>query len=198
VVTLDHFDATRHDCRYVLPDTQTGVHRLLDHLLEQGATSIAAIFVDADWSPLSESLTAYEAWMASRGLTPRLAPVGIQSAAAFGEVTRRTYVVARDLLSGGGRPDAVIALFGGFAIEVLRAARDLNLRCPEDLLVAQDIDGARERSIDRGVTAIDLRPDLQAEAAVGMLLDILDGREPPTHHVTPVDLNVRSTTLRRR
>ncbi len=195
IVTLDSFDVTRPHGRHVLPDVAGGVGALLDHLHAQGARNIAGFYPGIPWAPLTASSDAYCAWARSKGLSERLEPVDIAGLETIEAVHQVSYLRARELLAGPDRPDAVLALFGGFGVSAARAARDLGLRCPQDVLIAQDIDGAREQVADPSITAIDLRPDLQAEAAVSLLLGLLRGEDLPST-VTPVELRLRTSTSR--
>ncbi|HYG26439.1 MAG TPA: LacI family DNA-binding transcriptional regulator, partial [Caulobacteraceae bacterium] len=198
IVTLDFYDPSRRDFRYVLPDSRSGVRSLLEHLRDRGARQITAFYAKSDWAPLAHGLHVYRAWMAEQGLPERLEPVEIAAAPTIEALHESAYHAARALLSSKDRPDAIIALFGGFGVDAARAARDLGLDCPGELMIAQDIDGTRERITEPPITAIDLRSDLQAAAAVDMLLSILDGEEPQEPVITPVDLNIRASTGRSR
>jgi DNA-binding LacI/PurR family transcriptional regulator len=196
IITLGHFDASRKDRRFVIPDGRGGVRILLDHMRAQGARRIAAFYVESNWSPLEASLQAYRGWMDERGLAEWLAPVDIWQAASLEQLREVTYAKARELLAKRDRPDAVLALFGGFGAELARAAHDLDLNCPQDVMIAQDVDGVRERDANLAITAVDLRADLQAAAAVDMLIGLLQGQEPTEPVVTPVDVHFRASTAR--
>lgn len=196
LVTLDSYDATRPHGLHVLPDIAGGVASLLDHLHDNGARKIAALYADIGWAPLATSLEAYRAWMRDKDAAERLEPVDIRRTATIDAVHAASYRRARDCLEGPDRPDAIVALFGGFGVEAARAARDLGLDCPSDILIAQDLDGPQERLMDPAITALDVRPDLQAKAAVAMVLRVLEGEEPGSA-ITPVELRIRASTVRR-
>ena len=154
-------------------------------------------FSAPDAPPLLESFEVYRAWMAEHGLPERLEPVRISERPTIEAIHDAAFQRARAILSAADRPDAIMALFGGFGVDAARAAREVGLSCPGDVLIAQDIDGTRERITDPPITAVDLRPDLQAAAAVDMLLRILAGEPPQQPVTTPVDINLRPSTARR-
>ncbi len=75
---------------------------------------------------------------------------------------------------------------------MLRAASERGLRIPEDLRVATAIDSHQARDAD--VTAIDLHPQAQGEAAIALLLQRLAGERRDAPHTTAAALRLRGTT----
>jgi DNA-binding LacI/PurR family transcriptional regulator len=74
----------------------------------------------------------------------------------------------------------------------VRAASERELRIPDDFRLAAAVDSHQARDAD--VTAIDLRPHAQGEAAVGLLLDRLAGKRRDAPLITPSALRVRNST----
>ncbi|MDQ8044389.1 MAG: substrate-binding domain-containing protein, partial [Patulibacter sp.] len=76
-----------------------------------------------------------------------------------------------------------------------RAARDLGLSVPDDLLVAVALDGSLARASRPTLTAVDIAPALQASMAVELLLARIEGRPAtPPPPVLPQLLPRESTS----
>jgi hypothetical protein len=65
---------------------------------------------------------------------------------------------------------------------------------PDELLIAAGVDSVHAREGDPPVTAIDLHPERQAEAAVEMLLARLHGDTPAGPRYVPATLRLRAST----
>ncbi len=94
------------------------------------------------------------------------------------------------LLSAPNRPTAVFASSDLLAVGLLRAARELGLRVPEDVAVVS-FDGTKESPFAAPPLTV-VRQDIEAmaEKAVALLLD----HEPePSHHNFPTRLVIRQS-----
>lgn len=186
-------DSTGRIAHQVAPDTDAVVAWLLDHLAAQGATRIAALAPDLPWEWTERSITAYRRWCATRGVQPdavRVPPPAQLSAGTMSESARTAALaVLRD-----DPPDAILALCLGFGAGVLAAARELGLRVPHDLLLAQDSDEPALHTTDPPITAVDLFPESQARIAVTTLLELLRGGHPARELNTPTELRARASS----
>lgn len=106
---------------------------------------------------------------------------------------------ARLLLEREDRPTAVLCFSDVLAVSVIRAARDLGLRVPEDVSVVGFDDSQLTARHDPPLTTV--RQDIVAKgrAAAAALIASLqarkDGTAAPTEHVVlPVELIVRGST----
>ncbi len=188
VVTIERDLGRPDDLWYVASDAEVSTRQMLDHLAACGAERIALLVPSSRWGWASETLAAYRAWVAEHGLESCAVPVAM----APGE--RSADEVTRRLLAGHRPPDAVFAVAARFLPGVLRAAKASGRKVPGDLLIAAGVDSAQAREGDPPVTALDLHPDRQAEAAVEILLARLN-REPvevPCH--IPATLRIRAST----
>jgi DNA-binding LacI/PurR family transcriptional regulator len=129
----------------------------------------------------------YSAVVAEHGLDPVVV--------AGGMTEESGYAAARRVLSGAGRPTAIVAFNDLAAIGVLSAAHDLGLRVPEDVsVVGYDntyLAGIRHLSlttVDNGTFAIGV------QAARWLSERIHGDRQPPRLERVPVSLEVRRTT----
>jgi LacI family transcriptional regulator len=100
-------------------------------------------------------------------------------------------------LQAFGRPDPPTAIFAGAdiaALGVLRAAEELGIRVPEDLSVT-GYDNVYAATIGRiSLTTVDQSGQLTGSTAARLLLERINGRTEPVHHVISPRLVVRSTS----
>ncbi|MFC9932214.1 LacI family DNA-binding transcriptional regulator [Streptomyces sp. NPDC127190] len=181
---------------YVAPDPVSTVRQLLDHLADQGATRIHLLVPDAGWEWTRLSVDAYRHWCAEHGMTTGTAQVPLSGASTAAGLADAACRIARRELTAPDRPDAILGLGLGFGAGTRRAARDLGLRTPEDLLIAQDLDEPSLQAIDPPITAVEMYPRLQAKAAVELLLSLLNGEQPQSPVITRADLRIRASSRR--
>ncbi|MEW2146780.1 LacI family DNA-binding transcriptional regulator [Micromonospora vinacea] len=121
-----------HDqrCDRVRIDAVQAAEDATNHLLAAGRRRVAAIGVRATAAPHPGS-TGYHRALRRAGLVP--VPGHLLSA----QHHRRAdgYRVARDLLTGPDRPDAILCSSDPLAIGAMRAAFDVGLRVPADVAV---------------------------------------------------------------
>lgn len=178
------------------PDTESGIRSLLDHLSVQGARSIAVLASDIDWQAGRVAIDTYKTWADEKDMNTDIVVVPTMECATREAIGEAAYAAACKLLRRRQRPTAIVGLMEDFGDGIIRAANDLKIQIPDDLLVAQDIDGLRSQMGRTPITAIDLHPDLQVSAAVQQLIMLVDGRSPTQHITTPVSLRPRKSTAR--
>jgi DNA-binding LacI/PurR family transcriptional regulator len=188
VVTIGHGLGRADYPWYVASETDANTRLMLDHLAERGARRIALLTPMAEWGWATETLGAYESWVRGRGWPRLVVPVAMQP----GEES--AYAAARSLLVSANPPDAIFAVAERFVRGVLRAARACGTPVPGELLLAAGVDGVQAREGDPPVTALELHPERQAEAAIEMLLAMLDGEQEPAPAYIPATLHVRAST----
>jgi DNA-binding LacI/PurR family transcriptional regulator len=179
VVTIER-DLGHPDRPWVVrADNEANTRALLDHLAAGGAERIALLVASGGWGWVEETAAAYVAWCAERGREPLI------------EETRGGYEAALRLLDRA-RPDAIVSLGERHTNGVLRAAGERGLRIPQQLRVAAAVDSHQARDAD--VTAIDLHPQAQGEAAIALLLQRLAGERREAPLTTASALRLRGTT----
>jgi DNA-binding LacI/PurR family transcriptional regulator len=188
VVTIERDLGRPGDRWFVASETDANTRQVLDHLAARGAGRIALMVPRTDWGWATETLGAYDAWAAEHGSPRLVVPVAMQP----GEES--AYQAARRLLSRRQPPDAVLVAAARFIRGVLRAAKDSGRQVPGDLLIAAGVDTVQAREGEPPVTALDLHPELQAEAAVEMLLTRLDGGEVEAPRYVRATLSLRAST----
>jgi len=107
------------------------------------------------------------------------------------------FAATRQLLAAPDPPDAIFVVASRFIHGVQRAAKAAARRVPGELLIAAGVDSVHAREGDPPVTAIDLHPERQAEAAVEMLLARLNGEPPAGPLYVPATLRLRASTRAR-
>jgi len=188
VVTIERDLGRPDDPWYVASETDANTRQVLDHLAAQGARRIALLVPKTDWGWATETLTAYDAWVREHGAPRLVVPVAMQP----GEES--AFVAARRLLARRNPPDAVFVVAARFIRGVLRAAKAEGRQVPGELLIAAGVDTIQAREGDPPVTALDLHPERQAEAAVEMLLTRLDGAEADAPRYIRATLSLRAST----
>ena len=185
-------DLRRPQLPWVGPDTPAAITVLLDHLSSKGARSIALLATDIEWSATSETIGAYEEWCRNNTAPKKVATVRVAECRTRQEIRDRTHQAAVRLLQSRSRPEAIIGLLDEFGRAVIKAAHDLGLKVPDDLLVAQDVDSIHAQMTTPAITAIDLNPDALMAQAIHQLLGIA----PPGQHSVSTTLQIRKSTCR--
>lgn len=139
-----------------------------------------------------------------RGFVDALARAGVVHDPAethFGEDTIEAgRNAAHALLAASPDLTAVFVSNDLPAIGVLQAARDLGLDVPADLSVIGITDIQLSREVRPALTTVSIPIDEAAEAAVDMLLGMIDnpGQQPVMTVTSPPRLTIRATTARLR
>jgi DNA-binding LacI/PurR family transcriptional regulator len=188
VITIERDLGRPEDRWYVATEIEANTHQVLDHLAARGARRICLLVPQNDWGWATETVRAYESWVREHDAPPLVVPVAMQP----GEES--AFLATQRLLDLPAPPDAVFVVAARFIRGVLRAAKVTGRRIPEHLLVAAGVDSVEARESDPPVTALDLHPERQAEAAVEMLLTRLDDREGEAPRSIPATLRLRAST----
>jgi DNA-binding LacI/PurR family transcriptional regulator len=197
LVLVDH----PHDDDFpgVNVDDRAGARAAAAHLVALGHRRVgllsagpAVLAAPDDWYVPRERL---------RGWHDALDPAGVESVVRYVEkaVPEQIHLTARALLAGPERPTAVLCFSDAAAVEVLRAAADLDLRVPDDVSVVGFDDTPSATRLRPALTTV--RQDVVEKGAtaaaelVAALRRRRDGTDsPPPHHVLPTELVVRDST----
>ncbi|WP_028921717.1 LacI family DNA-binding transcriptional regulator [Pseudonocardia acaciae] len=191
VVTVER-DQGRPDAGwFVAGDNRNDTGRLLDHLAAAGAERIALLAPEPDWAWAAEATDAYSEWASRRGRDV------IVEQTSMSDLERSAHDRASALLRSPRRPDAILALAEHQAAAAARAARELGVRVPGELLIASGVDSHPLVQHDPPITALDLRPELRGGAAAELLLARVEGDRTASTRVIPGELIVRASTTRR-
>jgi LacI family transcriptional regulator len=142
-----------------------------EHLLALGHRRIAAITGVPEWMASTERVTGFRAALASAGVLP--APglvVDSDWSIDGGEAA------AASLLALPEPPTAIFAFNDNMAVGVLRAARALGLRVPEDLSVVGFDDSEQAAIVTPGLTTVRQPLAEMGRMAVSLLMRQLENR----------------------
>lgn len=170
-------------------DNVGGARIATKHLIDLGHRRIAHIRGRSDLASAELREAGYRESLKEAGIPfdPELVRDGGYKAALTADS-------AHELLTRPDRPTAVFAANDMSALGVIAVARELGLRVPEDLSVIgfDDIPEAA-RSTPPLTTLAQPLHDLGAQA-LRMLIELLDGKEVPSHVQLPAELIVRAST----
>jgi len=197
VVTTGRIPPTAEDPEpdnpyWVDNDNLGSTRMMLDHMVEQGARSIAMIAPLPITSVTVDCEEAYVKWKQERGEEPRIdrADRGISETAGA--------QAAGELLDGSDAPDAIFSTMQGLAVGALHAAQQRKIKVPDDLMIAAYCDGLGGEGDFASITAIDLAPEEVGANAIYLMADLLNGREPEEPQIiVPTVLMERNSTLRK-
>lgn len=190
VVQLDaHHDAFTA----IAVDDQRGGALAAQHLLELSHRSIGFVGDPEDTTPQFVSSRDRR-----RGFETQLRQAGVADPARWVRTGRHgvdtATVLAHDLLDAADRPSAVFAASDTQAFGVMRAARQLGLRVPDDVSVLgfDDIDAAEHV----GLTTVRQPLEDSGRLAAELLLHQLQNPAATTvqRHLLPLEIVVRGTT----
>ncbi|MEV7694520.1 LacI family DNA-binding transcriptional regulator [Microbacterium sp. NPDC089189] len=176
-----------HDTDYFVDvDNVAGAVDAVEYLIGQGRRSIATIAGPPTMTAGVDRLTGYRQALSAA----RMRSGGI----ADGDFTEEGGAIAmRDILARGERPDAVFAasdLMARGAIDVLLAA---GLRVPEDVAVIGFDDSSVATKGSPMLTTMRQPSFAQGERMAQVLLELLDGGDPPRATVMPTQLILRES-----
>lgn len=174
----------------VTAEDRIGSRELCRHLLERGHSRIHYLTAADSWSAIEERIAGFHEAFAELDGPP-----------AQGSITHRgTYAplaaasVARDLLSSRGRPTAVLCGNDLIALGVLKAARELGLRVPEDLAVAGFDDFDFAAALDPPLTTVRIPGYEMGRQAARSLLRAVESGAPAESSAFPVEVRLRGST----
>ena len=173
----------------VTGDHRSGARALLDHLVTQGARSIAMIAPPASTSWSAAVRSEYQRFCGARSNPNLLVTV------PFISTVSTVRGATDDILKATG-VDAIVAVPDGGAVGALQAATRRGFRIPGDLLIAAGVDSTVMEFAAPPITALDLNPRQMGAKAAIMLAAALDDQRPQNPTTVPIVLKQRESTLR--
>ncbi len=189
-LVMIEFASEQANC--VVINDQLGGKLAAEHLISRGRKSFgfAAELTKTDFSvfPIASRFEGYQNALAKDGFE-------IAKDAVYDVVcdTAKSYEYFKEVFKSGNFPDAIFAAADVHALGILRAAREMGIRVPEDLAVVgfDDIDFADYV----GLTTIRQNLDHSGRIAVELLVNRINDPEKLIQLVQlPVKLVVRTTT----
>ncbi len=185
VVLLDR-EVDGFEGDFVHGESRRASRLLVEHLIEHGHHRIAMVSGPLEASTARDREHGYRAALGHHGL--RFDPALLRRA----PYTRAGgYREALALLAREDRPSAVFAANNFLAFGVMDAAREQGLRVPQDLAVVtfDDVEIAADEPF---LTCADQPAEALGQAAIGLLLDRLDGdHSPPRTVMLETELRIR-------
>jgi LacI family transcriptional regulator len=185
VVLVDNsLERTALNC--VLGDDREGARAAVEHLLWHGYRRVVFVGGPESWLSTRERGEGYREAMQEKGLEP----LAIHEEAT----TILTGIRAgHKLLDMEERPQAVFAVNDAMALGVMRAAREVGLRVPEDLAVVGFDDISMAESAHPPLTTVRIPKELMGELAAQRLLEMV-GKERD-EYTLPVKSMVGTTLV---
>ena len=178
------------DLPCVVSDERGGVRQALEHLMDRGHRHIA--MVCGRFSPyiIGERYHAFLEVMEDHGLTVDASDIKMCDP----DVESATQA-ALELLDRPDRPTAVFGANDVIAAGILKAARRLRMRLPEDLAVVGFDDSTICGMLEPELTSVHINCQAMGETCMDLLKALMD-REPdvPRLTVIPTELQVRSSS----
>jgi len=189
IVTQGRPPSSHHGEAWVDSDIDAAVRDLLDHLSGGGARRIGVVLPLHDDAYPALVRRAYEDWCDEHER-----PTLVECFPVSRNARRAETAAARRLLRGR-RSDAVFGIYTYSGKNILRAARDLGLTVPDDVLVAAVTEDPAYADLTPPVTTVTLHPDRLAAEAVDLLLAVLNDRtDVPRQRLVSHDLVIREST----
>ena len=160
-----------------------------EHLIRNGYRRIAFLGGPRDITVSDDRIEGYRRAVTAAGYSPIIAysKFGFESA-------RETAVNLLDR----ERPDALVVLDDFMACGVVLAARQLNMRIPDQLGLVSFNDSSLCNLLDMGLTSVSLGMDQIVQAAVCTLLQVIEQEteDIQVRHIVPCELKIRGSSLR--
>lgn len=187
--TDDAFDTVNND-------DQLGARLAVRHLVEHGYRNIA--YLSLDLPPPTEGVTTYHrelgyrVEMTEHGLTKYIRVLNAP------QTSREIQIMARHLLEGRQRPEAVFCWTDRGAMEVISVAREMGLDVPGDLAVVGYDNTSYCDMAQNALTSIDQSGQVLGLQAIRLLIERVKGRRDAEHFVVTPRLVARNSTSPRK
>ncbi len=175
-------------------DDEEGAFLAVSHLIGQGHRRIAFFSFeppeDSAVNPVVYRQRGYIRAMQANGLDNYLQIIKTRSGGSDQEDRQ----LARHVLGAPSRPTAMFCWHDTVAINVMAEAQEMGLRVPQDLAVV-GYDNFHLSALPQiALTSVDQDPHGLGAAAAEQLIERIEGRTDPVHHVTKPTLVVRRSS----
>lgn len=176
---------------HVVSDEYGGVRMAVEHLLQRGHRDIAMIA--GRFSPyiVAERYNAFLAIMREYGIQADAGRIKMCEPTVEGAAQAAAELLAQQ---DRPRPTAVFGANDVIAAGVIKAARRLGLRVPEDLAVVGFDDSTVCTMLEPELTSVHINCRRMGELCVERLGALLEGETCPQVTIVPPELRVRGTT----
>jgi LacI family transcriptional regulator len=173
IVLIDNaLERTALDC--IVVANREGARLAVEHLLWHGCRRVAFAGGPMAWLSTRERGDGYRDAMRERGLEPIVVHEE--------DTTVQTgFHAGHELLGMVVPPEAVFAVNDAMALGIMKAAREIGVRVPEDLAVVGFDDISMAESAHPPLTTVQIAKETMGELAARRLLDLM-GRDAHTGH----------------
>lgn len=187
LVILDRFFGNQSDFSFVTTDNYRGAVMAIEHLVRNGHRKIACIQGNPDAMTSRERVRGYLDTMKKLGLEDCVSVSGDQFSIQNG------FVETNLLLSGEGRPTAILALSNKILLGVVKAVTEAGLRIPDDISVLSFDDNLLFNYLTPRITCIAQPVQELSQVAVKLLLKKMSGEAGVSRSFLPPDIVVRDS-----
>lgn len=179
------------DASYVVMDDEKVGYVAAKHIIDMGHKDIAGIFKEDDMQGKNRK-KGYERALGEFGIDSNYFPIGRFK--TF-EEEFYPYAFAKSVLTSSKRPTAIVCYNDRVALHVLNAARDLNLKVPEELsVIGCDNDETISNVIDGGITTINHPKEDLGRKAAESLIEIIEDNSKKIRYAYNPELIIKHST----
>ncbi len=165
--------------RYVHIDAADCIHQAVDYLMSRGRRRIATVVLDRFHQANLDRYRAYFEAMDrhGHGAGEDLVWIGGDDLGPNPhEVSNEKADEVVECLVGKARADSIIAINDDWAAQLIKAIKRRGLRVPEDVGIVGQGNFKIAGFFDPEITTLDPRNDLFADAAIDLIVEMIDGR----------------------
>jgi LacI family transcriptional regulator len=173
-------------------DDQLGATLVVRHLVESGYRRITYMMTE-----MQDETQAMVTTQREIGFREAMQAAGLARHAqvvSAPQTSREAQSVARHLLQGKNRPEAIFCWTDFIALEVLSVAKDLGLAVPGDLAVVGYDNTSYCDLAQNALTSIDQSGQVLGLQAARLLIERIKGRDKPEHFVVTPRLVARNSS----
>lgn len=179
-----------YDLPSIVSDERDGIQQAINHFIEKGHRHIAMLSGRFQPYIVGERYNGFFQSMSARGLSVSAADVKMCDA----NVDSATQA-AIELLDQEDRPTAILGTNDVVAAGIMKAARRLGLRMPEDLAVIGVDDSTICNMLEPELTSVHIDCHKMGELCVERLRSVLEGDpDVPRVTVVPSELRIRRSS----
>lgn len=178
---------------YVAIDDEKGGYKVCKYLIELGHKKIAGLFKEDDMQGIERKKGYLKA------LEENNIEVDSTSIGKFKTFEEEFYVCGftKSLLNRNDRPTAIFCYNDKVAMNVIKVAREMGIRVPEDLsVVGYDNDETISAALDCGITTISHPKEELGRKAAEMLISLINGEKDKLSYVFEPKIIVKNSTKR--
>ncbi len=183
----------KNEQSYVAIDDKKGGYKICKYLIDLGHKKIAGLFKEDDIQGI-ERKNGYLKALEENNIEIDNTIIG-----RFKTFEEEFYIdgFTRSLLSKEDRPTAIFCYNDKVAMNVIKAARELGVRIPEDLsVVGYDNDETISAALDCGITTISHPKEELGRKAAEMLLSLINGENEKVSYIFEPEIAEKNSVKR--